>query len=297
MPPFAAGPKYFTRTRVAPLLVAVLGLGSALAALSSRGQHPGEATVEHEEKSAYSKIRVLKEKSVRTLGFVRDAGDLIVESRVDLDKPHELQIPYTRYMFASYLLRPEQERVLIVGLGGGSMVHFLKHYEPKLKVDVVEIDPAVVRIAEKYFNLKSGGNVTILTKDAFDYLKNAEARYDVIYMDAFLKPAAGTDDNGVPAHLKTVEFYKLIQKKLTADGLVVYNVHPHDKAQDDLKNIRDAFPQSYVFRLPQFRGFVAVGTLKQQRAGIRELRGLGGDLDARFQASFSFRDMAERLAP
>jgi len=43
-------------------------------------------------------------------------------------------------MFSSYLFLPRPEHVLIVGLGGGSMVRFLEHHEPDLKIDVVEID-------------------------------------------------------------------------------------------------------------------------------------------------------------
>src|SRR5262249_18351872 len=145
--------------------------------------------VELEEKTDYSKIRITKEKSVRTLWFVPEKGDAIVESMVDLDKPHELLVEYTRYMFASYLFRPKQGKVLIVGLGGGAMIHFLKHYDPQVKVEAVEIDPAVVKVADKYFGIRSGGNVNVITKDALEYLKKTDAKYDVIYMDAFLKPS------------------------------------------------------------------------------------------------------------
>jgi len=279
------------RAAVLPLLFT---LAFFLAAPSARPQGP---VVEHEEKSAYSKIRILREKNVRTLGFVRESGDVITESMVDLDKPHEMLITYTRHMFLSYLYRPKQERVLIVGLGGGAMVHFLQKYDPKLKVDVVEIDPAIVKIADKFFNVRGGGNVTIITRDALDYLAKTDARYDVIYMDAFLKPSAGTDGNGIPLHLKTVQFYKDIQKKLTANGVVMFNVHPSEHVQDDLKNIRAAFPSAYVYRMPQLRGFVAVGSLARQRADVATLRQAGDDLDRRFQTTYSFREMVDRLAP
>jgi spermidine synthase len=200
-------------------------------------------------------------------------------------------------MFTSYLFRPKQEKVLIVGLGGGSMIHFLKRYDPQVKVDVVEIDPAVVKIADKFFGLRSGGNINVITKDAFEHFKNTDARYDVVYMDAFLKPSGETDKSGVPLRLKTIQFYKDIQKKLTADGLVVFNVHAHDKVQEDMKNIRDAFPQMYVFRQSNLRGYVVVGSLAAERAGIQALRRAGEDLDRRFATSYSMRDMVERLAP
>jgi spermidine synthase len=253
--------------------------------------------VELEEKSAYSRIRVTKDKGVRTLWFVPESGEPIVESMVDMDKPHELLVPYTRYMFTSYFIRPKQTKVLIVGLGGGAMIHFLKHYDPQVKIDVVEIDPAVVKIAEKYFAIRNGGNVGIITQDALEYLKSTGEHYDVIYMDAFLKPSDATDKSGVPLRLKTIQFYKDIQKKLTENGLVVYNVHPHDKAPEDINNICEAFAQTYLFRLPNFGGYVAVGSLTQQRLDIGAVRHAAEELDRRFPMQFSWRDMADRLAP
>jgi spermidine synthase len=253
--------------------------------------------IEHEEKSAYSKIRVIKEKNVRSLCFVRDSGEAIIESMMDVDKPHDLLVPYTRFMFTSYLLKPKQEKVLIVGLGGGSMIHFLKHYDPAVKADVVEIDPAVVKIADKYFGVKSGDNVNIIIKDAFEHLKNTDSRYDVIYMDAFLKPSADTDTSGVPLRLKTIQFYKDVQKKLTPAGMVAFNVHPHKQSQEDIKNIRDSFAQTYVFQIPNLAGFVVVGSMEQKRPELPALRTAGEELDRRFKTSFSFRDMVARLAP
>jgi spermidine synthase len=286
--------------RFASLLKGVcvaMGLLALCLVLAPRAQAEQGPVVELDQKSQYSRIRVTKEQSVRTLWFVRESGEALVESKVDLAKPHELLVPYTRYMFTSYLLRPKPEKVLMVGLGGGSMVHFLKHYDPKVKVDVVEIDPAVVAIADKYFAIRSAENVNIITKDALEYLRNTDARYDVIYMDAFLKPAADTDKSGVPLRLKTIQFYKDIQKQLNADGLVVFNLHAHDKYQEDVKNIREAFAQAYLFRLPNLSSFVAVGSKAAQRVQTGALRAAGEELDRRFQTSYSFRDMVERLAP
>ena len=191
------------------LILFVFG-GAQLSVAASSDLLSDLGPVEYEVKSEYSHIRVRKKDNVRTIVFVRDGGQEIGETKIDITKPHELLIPYTQTMFASYLVRPKQERVLIVGLGGGAMVQFLKHHEPEVKVDAVEIDPAVVKIAAEYFDTKPSENVRIFTQDGFEYFKATEDTYDVIYMDAFLKPSRDTDSTGVPLNLKTIDFYKFL---------------------------------------------------------------------------------------
>jgi spermidine synthase len=252
--------------------------------------------VETSVKSKFSNIRIRKLKNTFTMMFIRDNGEEVLESRVNLDRPNQLLVDYTRYMFLSYLFKPKQEKVLICGLGGGGMVHFMKHYDPKCKVDCVEIDPEVVRLAAEYFGVTSGGNVNIITKDAFDHFKAApDGGYDVIYMDAFLKPSGATDETGAPLRLKTVAFYKDLQKKLTADGVVVFNINPHKKIMQDVRNIQEAFPQAYIFELPDEGGLVAVGTKSSKRLSGEQLFEIANGVDRRFEATFSFRLMALHL--
>jgi spermidine synthase len=217
---------------------------------------------------------------------------------LDLRRPYELLIDYTRYMFLSYVFRPQPERVLIVGLGGGSMIHFLKHYDKNVKVDVAEIDQKIVQIADKYFDVRTGGNVKIINTDASEYLMHpTEHRYDVIYLDAFLKPSDETDSTGVPVRLKTILFYKEMQKRLKPDGLAVFNINPHQTIDEDIGRIREAFAQTYVFRLPDFGGTVVVASLAPARMQFRALLEEAAKLDHRFNASYSFRRMATSLMP
>jgi spermidine synthase len=251
--------------------------------------------IELEVKSNFSTIRIRRSNQVRTLGFVRDSGEEVVESMLDLRRPYELLVDYTRYMFLSYIFRPHPERVLIVGLGGGSMIHFLQHYDPKVKVDVAEIDPMIVQVADKYFYVRNGGNINVINTDGSEYLKRATEQYDVIYLDAFLKPSEETDSTGVPVRLKTIMFYKEMQKRLKPDGLAVFNINPHQTIDEDIARIREAFAQTYVFRLPDFGGTVVVASLAPTRLQPRAVLEEAAKLDRRFNASYSFRRMATSL--
>jgi spermidine synthase len=256
----------------------------------------GTGAVEFETTSDFSRIRIRRQGSVRTLFFVGESGDEVVESAVNIAAPHELLVPYTRFMFASYLFRPEQSRVLIVGLGGGSMIHFLKHYHPQLQVDVVEIDPAIVKTAEDFFGIRSEGNVKVITADGFQYLRDPGTRYDVLYMDAFLRPREETDSSGTPRRLKTIEFLKEMQLRLLPDGLVVFNLHSQT-VDADTQAIQSAFPQVYSIPVPGRGNRIVVGTLSPQRQSTRALAQRARELDRRFQTPFSFREFVDNLVP
>ena len=254
--------------------------------------------LEYETQSDFSRIRIRKLGAVRSMLFVRDNGVEVYESRIDLSQPHVLQFEYLRFLSASFLLRPQPESVLIVGLGGGAMIHFLRHVDPKLRIDAVEIDPVVVRLADEYFNTRSGAGINIITGDGLKFLAETGQKYDVIYVDAFLKPAADTDATGAPLNLRTQKFYKVMQSRLNRDGLVAFNLNPHSDLTGDLRNIEEVFPQTYVFPMSEaaLGGAVVLGSTDAQRVDRAELARRGRELDRRLSApSISFYDMSRRL--
>ncbi|MCH8829036.1 MAG: fused MFS/spermidine synthase [Planctomycetes bacterium] len=248
-----------------------------------------QGEIEFETKSKFSHIRIRKMGTIRSLNFVRDSGEEVIETQIDLANPHQLQIPYTQTMFAGYLFRREQKDVLIVGLGGGAMVRFLQKHEPQTNIDVVEIDPAIVSIADKYFGVRGGGKVRIVTADAFDFFRKTKKRYDTIYMDAFLKPSQKTDATGVPLRLKTIDFLKSLHAKLKPDGLVVFNLNEHKSVRRDRRILRRAFPQTYEFRVVRAAAFVVVATLRKRRVRTAVLKKSAMKLDREFGAGFSFQ--------
>src|SRR5262249_49040400 len=122
----------------------------------------GGGAIEAEGKSEYSHIRIRRQGNIRTMNFVRDNGEEHIQTLWNTKKPYELVTHYSRLMFSSYLFMPQQKRVLIVGLGGGAMVHFYEHYDPNVQVDAVEIDPKVVEFADKWFEVRTEKNIKII---------------------------------------------------------------------------------------------------------------------------------------
>jgi spermidine synthase len=270
---------------ISVFLIVFGGLVALLSSTSSKGR------IEHEERSAYSHIRIRRTGSERALMFVRDNGREVTESRVDISAPHHLLLPYARGMFASYLYQPHPKRVLIVGLGGGAMVHFLQHYDPDIPVDVIEIDPAIVQLADKYFGVRTEGNVQVITGDAFEFLETTDSQYDVIFMDAFLRPSEETDSTGVPSRLKTLAFYETLKQRLTPEGLVAFNLNRHGDTQKDIATIASAFAQVDTYTCPPAYNLIVIACPQVLTENEAVLTDRAKEIDRRFQATFSFAEL------
>ena len=288
-----------TRRRVLLVLTIVLAAslpGPAAAQSTQAAIENAAGELEYDGHSDYSHIRIRRRGPIRSMIFVRDNGHEVLETQMDLRRPAELKFEYLRYLFASYLFQPEPKQVLIVGLGGGSMVHYLQQTDLGVKIDAIEIDPLVVKLAADMFGTKPSENVKIVTADAFKFIAAAKDQtYDVIYMDAFLKPSADTDETGAPLALRTQQFYKQLQQKLKPGGVVAFNLNPHQQLEADLRELKEAFPQVYVFPMSQFNGVVAIGTTDAKRIEPAELVRRGRALNRRFKSSLDFQEMPRRL--
>ncbi|MEM0969261.1 MAG: hypothetical protein AAGJ31_07935, partial [Verrucomicrobiota bacterium] len=179
----------------------------------------------HEETSSYSHLRVRESGRRRTLTFVSPDGSEQIQSSIDLDVPHQLQLRYSKALFLSLLYQFPQERILIVGLGGGGMVRFAQHALPDTVIEAIEIDPAVVSVADHFFGTRSGGRVHVHTADAFDFFQQeSHGPFDVIYLDAFLKPTVNPNASENTKRLKTVSFLQDMRSQLAPGGLLAVNL-------------------------------------------------------------------------
>jgi spermidine synthase len=82
-------------------------------------------------------------------------------------------------------LPPEQRRdVLLLGLGGGSAARAARALAESARIVAVEIDPAVVRAARRWFDVGALG-LEIVTADAAAWLRRARGRFDAVLEDVF----------------------------------------------------------------------------------------------------------------
>jgi spermidine synthase len=262
---------------------------------SELGSRNSNGTLIRAVKSEFSDIRVREKGSIRNLIFVEPSGLEVRQSSIDLKQPGRLMLGYSEVMFGSLLFKHPQQRVLIVGLGGGAMVRFLNHHFPETQVDAVEIDPAVVALADELFGTRPSPGTRIFTEDAILYLQRDHGRYDVIYMDAFLEPGEETDARGIPKKLKTVEFLKGLHRQLNPGGVVAFNIAEHPELSRDLESVSEAFPVVYAAKAPGTKNHVVIASPEPLWRSPEELRAIGSKLDRSLKVGISFEDLAKLL--
>ena len=200
----------------------------------------------HEERSKYRDITVTQVGDRRCLLFNVHRGDrnqtcMMVEDR-DL-----LVFDYTRMSFAGLLLKQDPEDILVIGLGGGSIPMTFADLFPNAKIDVVEIDEAVVRVAEEYFYYSDTDNMTVYVDDGRPFIKRAGIRgqkYDYIFLDAF-------SGDYIPEHMLTREFLEEVKTIMSEDGVLVANTFSTSRLYDhESVTYQRAFGEFYNFKLP-----------------------------------------------
>lgn len=234
--------------------------------------------------SGFQTILLTENKSgLRILRFGEEGAS---QSIVNVEDPSHLALPYARLLPASFVFCSKLERVLIVGLGGGSLARFFRNHFRKMIIDVVELDPAVVEVARDHCGFQEDAQLCVHVEDGRDFLQSKTGEYDTIILDTF-------DADAIPAHLTTLEFLAEVKNALTPAGIVAANVWgpaSNPAYADMLLTYRAAFEDVFIFDVPGpgTKLFVALqqtqeisrGAMIQRCREICEQHGFPYDLSA-----------------
>lgn len=201
-------------------------------------------TILHEQRSLYSDI-IVKQTGSHVCLLFKVKSNQRNQSCINERAPKKMVFSYTRMAISSLLFIEDPKSVLAIGLGGGTLPTALAELYPQAEIDTVEIDPAVVAIAEKFFRFKASEKLRVSIQDARVWVKRAllkQQSYDLIILDAF---------NGeyIPEHLMTADFFTELKQLLTDQGVFVSNtfglseLYDHESATyahvfDDFINFR-----------------------------------------------------------
>ena len=188
----------------------------------------------------YNDIFITKRGRELTMSFQLKGYDY-TEWIANLADPDDLPVRYTQIMTVGMLYPPEVRRVLMIGLGGGSISSYLGSFMPDVIIDTVEVDPGVITAAKTYFGMIATPRVRYHEGDGRVFLNRNKETYDLILVDAF-------HGGYVPFHLLTREFYTLVKQRLAPGGAAAFNVHDGTKLYASTSmTLRAVFPGVHLF--------------------------------------------------
>ncbi len=143
----------------------------------------------------------------------------IRQTEIDTSAALLPRLEYARNSVLSLAFSPCPASMLILGLGGGALPLMFYHIAAEIHIDVVEIDPEMQRIAEKYFGFFTDSRLKLFIDDAARYIRQTDTakRYDIIILDAYI---------GHKQHdsLTSEEFFSAAARRLNPGGVLVANL-------------------------------------------------------------------------
>ena len=172
-------------------------------------------TVIHKSRHGDRVVEIFDRGNFRYLYF----NAKFLQSKMALNSPHSLVLPYTRYMMLSLMFLPNPKRILLIGLGAGSLVRYLNTMLPECSIDAVDHSQEVIDLARGYFKLPENDKITIHCQDGVAFLSNRnDAKpYDIILLDAF-------DELGIADVIYNRNFFTICRNHLTENGILCSNL-------------------------------------------------------------------------
>lgn len=154
----------------------------------------------------------------RTLEFT--PGD--IQSEMRLSRPDALVLSYSRAMMCFALLAPQPRHIVMVGLGGGSLVKFCYRHFPQARITVLEVRADVIALRTQFLVPPDDARLRVLHCDAAGWMaRSPAASADVLLVDGF-------DAGGLPPGLSSAAFYADCRRMLRPGGVLAVNIFTYD---------------------------------------------------------------------
>ncbi len=253
----AAGPRAALQLAWMPVLLVALGI------IGTEGFNRTTPGLIFETESGYNYIQVVEENGFHLLRLNEGQGvhSIYHPSVVNYQGPWEQVLVAPFFNPAPYAL-DQVQRMAIVGLAAGTTARQAALVYPDIQIDGYEIDPKIVEAGREYFGMTMP-NLHVFVTDGRVGLKQSSQRYQVISVDAYRPPY-------IPPHMVTREFFALVHKHLTDDGVMVINVGrgPNDRRLIDAlaSTILTEFPSVHVMDIPGTYNSILFATVQPTRA-------------------------------
>ncbi len=143
-----------------------------------------------------------------------------IQSRMIVGDPFGPGTASSDAMHIARLMRPTLRRVLLIGLGGGTFAKQVTSYYPDTSIDVVDVDPLVVEVAKRYFDVRESDRLRIHMEDGRTFLRRSRETWDLIVIDVATTNRYGQT---LPPHFVTQEFFAEAAKHLADGGILHFH--------------------------------------------------------------------------
>jgi spermidine synthase len=193
-------------------------------------------------KDEYGPIDVVDEATARTMHF----GTPARQSTMLRSAPSSLALAYTQCMAGALLFSEEPGRILLLGLGGGSLAKYLLAHHPGCSINAVELRAQVVELARAFFALPDDPRLRISVSSAEHYLDTAATEAAVVALVDIYDRSGMAPAQGLPV------FFSQCRAQMAACGVLAINLWTGGRGamlSSVRRNMRTAF-HDQVLELP-----------------------------------------------
>ena len=141
-----------------------------------------------------------------------------VQTEIDREQPHHLVMTNLRYLMGVLLFIPPPKKILVLGVGGGAIIHFFQHYHPGAEITGVDYDAELIALAHEYLGLPlPGGHFSLVIEDARTFIANSTTEFDLIVVDIF-------EGSQSPNWMLQPAFLQALKKRLTPSAAIAFNL-------------------------------------------------------------------------
>jgi spermidine synthase len=189
---------------------------------------------------SYKKAFLIEESEYRSMCFALDG---CTQSEMRIDDPYALVNEYTRKMMGFLAFQPRPKQILIIGLGGGSLVKYCHRHLPATRITAVEIDPVVLALRSQFLVPPDDDRLTVIQADGADHvagMADRGERSNAILVDAY-------DHTGIATAVVEPSFVENAKQILGATGVFVMNlVAESADAKRHIETVRRVFRDTVV---------------------------------------------------
>jgi spermidine synthase len=192
------------------------------------------------------------------------SGDDALQSVINLENPHHLELKNLEYLMAVLLFIPKPEHILMLGTAAGSLLHFLRHHYPETEITTVDID---IEFIEQLLHMEilppAQAGLDYVYDDAEHFIEHSDQNYDLILIDVF-------DGAQSPAWLLEKNAIDNLFRLLTERGALAYNLlvdseHDFKRFYRDLRLVFDE--KTLYLPVPGLENTIAYGIRSPRPAG------------------------------